>query len=107
MPALGYALIVAGILILSLTFVLGYVIYVNASQASGLNPITSGPTGSINSTVSNLANSLSSTLTAESIILVKVVLLFLFANIGYKFVALGIKANAKPRVKEKNDEDRD
>jgi uncharacterized membrane protein len=107
MSILGDALIIAGILILSLTFVLGYVIYVNASQASGPNSVTSGPTNSINSTVSNLANGLSSTLAAESIILVKVVLLFLFANLGYKFVVLGIKANAKPKAKEEKDEEKD
>jgi hypothetical protein len=54
----------------------------------------------VNSSTSNLTNSLSPTLTAESIIPVKAVPLFLFANIGYMFVALGIKANAKPKAKE-------
>jgi tellurite resistance protein TehA-like permease len=105
MSIFGDALIIVGIGMLLFSFFVGYLIYTDITQNPGnyvwsTNPNPSSP---INASVSDLINNLSLTVDSESLIAVRVVILFLFASVGYKIAELGMRANHGVRKPSKDD----
>ena len=100
MAALGDTLEAVGIAVLALTLYYGYELY------SGIGGISVLPTLPSNVTISKSIGSLVTGLLSSSnsfmTLLLKVIVLFLFANIGYKFVALGIHMNKVETEKEES-----
>ncbi len=90
---IGYVLIAIGIILLLFTFLVGYGLYqsLNSEQYMTQTPQNSNITVSIYSLTNNLSNTAKET----GFIFLQIILLFLFANIGYKFVYLGIKMNCQ------------
>lgn len=90
----GNILMVVGILIILFSLYLGYGLYESAISKA-YSPVQQQGQGSgINATLSNINSSLGTlTLNVSTFIYfgVAVLLLFLFASIGYKIVDLGIK----------------
>ncbi|MGB9732695.1 MAG: hypothetical protein ACP5P2_01215 [Candidatus Micrarchaeia archaeon] len=87
---LGYFLIALGVVLLLLTFLMGYGLYESLSTQSYVQsgqPSPSNVTGAISSLTSNL----SLTARETGFIFLEIIVLFLFANIGYKLSYLGIK----------------
>jgi len=104
MSTLGDAFIIVGAALLLVTLFLGYSLYIDVStnQNSYFPAKTAISNSSVNSAVSTLVDNMSFTLSAETLILIKIILLFLFGSIGYKFASLGIDANkATAPVKNK------
>jgi len=92
----GNALIVAGIVVLLVVLYLGYSFYnsVSSMQFTTSVATTSGSgSSSVSSAVNALVNGLLSNTNSYFIVIIKIILLFLFASIGYKFAALGINEN--------------
>ncbi len=92
---LGYALIGVGIAIILLALLLGYGVY---SSANGdLNSLALIGTGSgsstVNGSISALTANLQSTATVGTYTAIEVIVLFLFASIGYKIAYLGVQMN--------------
>ncbi len=99
---IGYALIGLGVIIILFSLLLGYGIYVSAS--SNLNDIALiSPSGgnTINGSVSILSSNLQSTATTGTYAAIEVIVLFLFASIGYKLAYLGIQMNKQSGKQEK------
>ncbi len=93
MSASGNALIVAGILVLAGVIYIGYTLYLGINSVS----LTVLPNLPANESVSKSVNALVSGLLSSSnsflLVFLKVIILFLFAGIGYKLAALGISQN--------------
>ena len=101
---LGYALIIAGILVILFTFGVGYSIYINASQMASYYSTVTGVGGSsspgnggissaanaISSSISGMANSIYAVIGSTTYIGIEIAALFLFGSVGYKLAALGI-----------------
>ncbi|MGC8538896.1 MAG: hypothetical protein ACP5MK_03450 [Candidatus Micrarchaeia archaeon] len=98
MSYFGYALITIGILVILFTFYLGYSMYNSIGYSLQAQPrATSQSNASINSTISSISNSINSVTSQVSsmgYIVIQILLLFLFASIGYKIADLGIKTNS-------------
>ncbi|MGC8629064.1 MAG: hypothetical protein ACP5T4_02540 [Candidatus Micrarchaeia archaeon] len=91
MSALGNGLIIIGLAILAGTFYLGYESYTGITS---LQLITSLPANTnVTKSVSSMANAIVSNSNSALVVILKIIILFLFASIGYKFVALGINQN--------------
>lgn len=99
MAVLGDSLMAIGIVLLAATLFLGYGIYSNPSTPASM-PVGNATTvnGALNSIIGNMTLALSS----ETAVFIRIILLFLFASVGYKFVSLGISANRteKPQGKQ-------
>ncbi|MGC8675999.1 MAG: hypothetical protein ACP5T3_00585 [Candidatus Micrarchaeia archaeon] len=109
MSVLGNSLVVVGILLLAATFYLGYEFYVSisVSQFASAQTAPSGASnGSIGGAIGGLVSGLVSSSDSFAVLIIKVILLFLFANIGYKFAALGVSQNraASEMAREAQDE---
>jgi hypothetical protein len=90
---IGYSLIAIGIILLLFTFLVGYGLY-QSLNSEQYTPQTT-QSSNITSSISSLTNSLGTTAKETGFIFLQIILLFLFANIGYKFVYLGIKMNGQ------------
>lgn len=106
MTTLGNCLVVAGIGMMLISLYLAYVLYTqlpnNGPQFVAQNTNSTSPAGAIGVLVNNLSN----TIAQESYIILKIVIFFLVASIGYKFAHLGIDANkAADEVSRKEDEE--
>lgn len=101
----GYATIAIGVLLLLFTFYQAYTLYlnpfVNIGGFSGyLNVNTAQPSGSNPSNASSIASGIGSSIVSSLIrsiplnayffVTTEVLLLFVFASIGYKFTKLGL-----------------
>jgi uncharacterized BrkB/YihY/UPF0761 family membrane protein len=88
---LGYSLIAIGIIMLLFTFLLGYGIYQNINNGSlqiqHSNVAGSNVTALVGSTLQSLTSGANSSLST----IIEIIVLFLFANIGYKMATLGMK----------------
>jgi hypothetical protein len=109
----GYLLLFLGVVILLFTFYLGYRIYVSAtaihppsaspqinypSVGSGSNASSIiGPiiTGAIQSVTSSL------NLSAYANFFIEIIVLYLFANVGYKIAKLGVEMLVEMQKREK------
>ena len=96
---LGYALLGVGIALLAITFLLGYGIYQNETTQSVFQPTSSASGGNLTAVVGNtLANYLFS-LDSSIYTIIAIIVLFLFATIGYKIALLGVNMlNGPPKA---------
>ncbi|MFP3289065.1 MAG: hypothetical protein RXO35_01375 [Candidatus Micrarchaeota archaeon] len=94
---LGYTLIALGVIILLATFFIGYGLYASLNS-EGYTPLPNQP--SINSSISTLTNTLATTAKETGFIFLQILILFLFASIGYKFADLGVKLIKESKNKE-------
>lgn len=87
----GYALLAVGLLMLVFTFLLGYGIYQNATSASMIATTNQKVTGNnITAVVGSILQNATSPLDSSIYTVISIVVLFLFASIGYKIAILGI-----------------
>lgn len=87
----GYAMITFGIILLLIAFLLGYGLY-QSLNGEAFGPMQAQGGQSINSTLSSFTNNLTTVIKETSYIFLQIIVLFLFASIGYKFAYLGIKS---------------
>ena len=85
---IGYALLVIGILLMLFSFLLGYSIYTNLAN-NNVGPAQIGG-NTLNDTVRSGLQSADTTLYSGIYTTIDVLVLFLFASIGYKLAFLGI-----------------
>ncbi len=88
------ALIISGILIIVFALFLGYGLY-QAQQNISKLPSQTSQSASINSSISNLTTDLGTTLNNNMGTFIRLIILYLFANIGYKLASLGIELQGK------------
>ncbi len=91
---IGYALLLVGILILVFDLVIGYNAYTALSGNLPVMMPQQGTQSNLNSTIKSLGDlvpTLSLLGTSDTALLISVVLLFLFASIGYKIAVIGIR----------------
>ncbi|MEM0074457.1 MAG: hypothetical protein QW091_00760 [Candidatus Micrarchaeaceae archaeon] len=96
MSILGNSMIIIGIVILVATLYLAYKFYISIAQATGVPlgiPTTNSSIASISTSINGLVSGLLSSSDSLVVFIVKILVLFLFANVGYKFVSLGISQN--------------
>ncbi len=89
----GDTLIAVGIIIILATLYMGYELYLGIQKTSAQQALAPSVGGSVNASIGDLSTNLSNTINSSSYSLVEVVILFLFASIGYKVAAIGIKIN--------------
>ena len=106
---LGYGTFALGLIIILFTFLLGYGIYVSVgNSASSYVPqqnFSGG--GSLNASITQITASLSQNayglIRTSTYIVLEVVILFLFATIGYKIAKLGVEMINGPAVQKIED----
>jgi len=104
---LAYALIAIGMILLAITFLIGYGLYTSLSeQSSAYAPVPSTQqNSSITGSISTLTSNLGSTARTTSYIILQIIILFLFASVGYKIAFIGVKlmnGNEQVPSKQKN-----
>lgn len=87
----GYALLVTGIAILMLTMLVGYGQYQTVVSGGNSYQQQKVSGGNITQVVGSALGNISSSANSSIYMIISVILLFLFANIGYKISFLGIK----------------
>lgn len=92
-------MMVVGIILLAATLFLGYDIYSNPPAAPVSAPMGNATT--INEALNGMVGNITTSLSSEAAVFVRVIILFLFASVGYKFVSLGISANKAEAPKTK------
>ena len=93
MAYLGYILISLGILIILFTLLMGYGLYEQANSKANApyyQPMQNATAGGI---LGPLTSDLSSTINTGTYLSVEVIVLFLFASIGYKIAIIGVQIN--------------
>ena len=75
------------------TLFLGYGLYQSVQRAEVLQQQASPGITSINASVGNLSSGIIETIRSGAYYLVEVVILFLFASIGYKIALIGMEIN--------------
>ncbi|MGC8587157.1 MAG: hypothetical protein ACP5K9_02615 [Candidatus Micrarchaeia archaeon] len=90
MGVLGYSLIAIGLALLVFTFILGYGLYMSFSSSSTGYMPTAQASANVSSAVSTLTNSINQSVRDSVYMLLEIVVLFLFASIGYKIAYLGV-----------------
>lgn len=105
---IGYGILALGIVIILFTFVLGYGIYINTTnQANNFVPQQnfSYSGGSLNASIagviSTFTNNTFSLVKSSSYVVLEVLVLFLFLNIGYKIAKIGLEKLDSQERKEK------
>ncbi len=91
MSTLGNVLVAAGIGMMIVSLYLAYSLYTSLSN-QGPAPVSQTNMTS-SSAAAALVNDVSSTVSQESYIILKIVIFFLLASVGYKFARLGLEAN--------------
>jgi hypothetical protein len=103
---LAYVLIAIGIILLAITFLIGYGLYTSLSeQSSAYAPVPSTQNSSITGSISILTSNLGSMVRTTSYIILQIIILFLFASVGYKIAFIGVKlmnGNEQVPSKQKN-----
>lgn len=105
MTNLGNALIVAGVAVILISLFLAYSLYQSLPNLAPV-PFTTNANVTASSAAGALVNNISATVAQESYIILKIIIFFLVASIGYKLAHLGIDANkAAPNEAEKEEEE--
>lgn len=98
----GDILIVLGVLLIVIAFVLGYNLY-NSASASSLFQTSNKISGNnITNSFNTLATNISNVLSGPIYEIIQIIILFLFASIGYKIADLGIRLNSLITIPEKS-----
>ncbi len=95
----GYALLGVGIAILMLTLLIGYGQYQTVESGGNSYQQQKVSGGNITAVVGSALGNISSSANSSMYMIISVVLLFLFANVGYKVSFLGIKMLAREEDK--------
>jgi hypothetical protein len=90
----GDVLIVLGVLLIVVAFFMGYGLYNSASNYSLLQSSNKISGNNITNSFNSLANDISTVLTGPTYEVIQIIILFLFASIGYKIADLGIRLNS-------------
>ncbi|MEM0201172.1 MAG: hypothetical protein QXD23_02090 [Candidatus Micrarchaeaceae archaeon] len=90
----GDVLIVIGVLIIVITFILGYGLYNSTKQMQLLQSSVAISGNNITNSFNQLATNISTSLNGPFYIIIDIIILFLFASIGYKIADLGIRINS-------------
>ncbi len=88
---LGYALIAVGLALLAFTFLLGYGLYQNFTAGSLTYSVQKVTGNNLTAVVGSALGSIASNANSNMYSAISIVVLFLFASIGYKIAFLGIK----------------
>jgi hypothetical protein len=100
-PYIGYALLAVGLLMLIFTFLLGYGVYQNVTAASMFPNANQKVSGSnLSAVVGSAIQNATAPLDSSIYTIISIVVLFLFASIGYKMAMLGIRLLEKSKSKE-------
>lgn len=89
----GDALIAVGVAVILIAMLLGYELYVGAQRSMVLGSQQQGANGGINASSDNLIAGLNGTVSTSAYYIIEILVLFLFANIGYKIALIGTKIN--------------
>ncbi|MCL4387839.1 hypothetical protein M1567_01650 [Candidatus Marsarchaeota archaeon] len=105
--AIAYTAFVAGVLIILITLYMGYGLYgtIIAAASSPHNTTTPASNGSLNQSISSaISSAIGAHLPSSGVffLLLDIILLFLFANIGYKIAILGVHMNASAKAKQES-----
>jgi len=90
MGVLGYSLVAIGIALLAFTFFLGYGLYVSFGSSSTSYVAPTQSNVSVSGAVASLTNSVNQSIRNSVYMLLEIVVLFLFASIGYKIAYIGV-----------------
>ena len=103
---IAYVAFAIGVLIILFTLYMGYGLYGTIiTQANAPIASSSASSGSLNQSISSAINSaIGSHLPSSGVflLLLDIILLFLFANIGYKIAILGVHMNASVKARQEN-----
>ena len=102
---IAYVAFAIGVLIILFTLYIGYGLYDTIiTQANAPIASSSASSGSLNQSISSAINSaIGSHLPSSGVfLLLDIILLFLFANIGYKIAILGVHMNASVKARQEN-----
>ncbi len=94
----GDAFVVVGVAVILISMLLGYGLYTNAQRNSALGSQLQGSGSNISASVSSLSTGLNNTVSTSAYYIIEVLVLFLFANIGYKIALIGIKISKDESV---------
>jgi len=89
----GDVFIAVGVIVILAALYLGYSLYTSVQSNNTLQTQTQAGAGSINSSFSSLSNNISNTIRVNAYYLIEIVVLFLFASIGYKIALIGMTIN--------------
>lgn len=106
---LGYLMVFVGIAILFMDLAVGYGLYKSINTEASSLYVPHSNYSTINSALGGLVNSIGSPIHYSTYTTMEIVVLFLFASIGYKFTALGISMLSafKEKTGEEDNEDSD
>ena len=104
---LAYAAFAIGVLIILFTLYMGYGLYgtIMAKANAPSSVTTSSSASSLNQSISSaISSAIGAHLPSSGtfLLLLEIILLFLFANIGYKIAILGVHMNASAKVRQEN-----
>ncbi|MGC8479879.1 MAG: hypothetical protein ACP5M9_04435 [Candidatus Micrarchaeia archaeon] len=89
----GDVLIVLGVILIVITFIMGYSLYNSAKQIQ-LTQQNNISGNNITESFNQFVNNLNYTLTGPISDAIQIIILFLFGSIGYKIADLGIRINS-------------
>jgi ABC-type uncharacterized transport system permease subunit len=89
----GDALIVTGLAMIVFSLFLAFLMYAQLSNQGPQIPSSTPSNVSVSSAVSVLINNLTQTLNSESYLMIKIVIFFFIASVGFKFAKLGMEMN--------------
>ena len=98
----GDVFIIIGVLLIILSFILGYGMYTSLHQAQITQQTPQINGNNITNSFNQFASSLSYSINGPIYYAIEIILLFLFASIGYKIADLGIRLNSVPVINIKN-----
>ena len=98
---LGYALLGIGIAILVITLLLGYGIYQNETTQSIFQSTSAVSGSNLTAVVGNTLANYLSPLNSSIYTIIAIIVLFLFATIGYKLALLGVNILNSPQKANK------
>jgi hypothetical protein len=93
MSKLGDTLIISGIAIMIVTLFLAFQMYTTLPNQGPVNLLPSPSNITEANMAGVLTNNISIVIAGESYLIMKIVIFFLVATVGYKFAHLGIEAN--------------
>ncbi len=96
----GDVLIAVGVALILITLCIGYVLYTNVEQANALQQKQQN-TQSLNASVGYLSSGITNIVKTSAYYIVEVIILFLFASIGYKIASIGMEVNRDYVTQEK------
>ncbi len=105
MSSSGTAMVTVGIILLAVAVFFGYLVYTGTSTESESTLISeirnvSSASGNSVSGTAGFAVDLSPIFIESTFLIVKILVLMLFANVGYKFVSLGLQENREAAREE-------